>query len=112
MTYRAIIVPTYVGGEFQSHETVTGESVSGVFVHHDKHGRGWVVSTQGGLAVAGAPVGRKLTRERARDLAREAAKLLPDEVRLGQWDGPQWQEQDPDGALTFKAWMIEVNRNG
>lgn len=112
MTERKIIIPSYSGSEFLNHEVVTGETVHGVFVHHDRSGRGWVVATQGGLAVAGAPVGRRLTRQRARELAREAAKLLPDPVRLGRVDGKQWQERDPDGALAFKAWMIEVNKRG
>lgn len=113
MTERKIIIPTsYSGSEFLGHEVVTGETVCGMFVHHDRSDRGWVIATQSGLAVAGAPVGRRLTRQRARELAREAAKLLPDPVRLGRVDGKQWQEWDPDGALTFKAWMIEVNRHG
>ena len=112
MTERKIIIPSYCGSEFLGHETVTGETVGGMFVHHDHRGRGWVVATQGGLAVAGAPIGRVLTRKRARELAREAAKLLPDQVRLGRVNGKQWQEWEPDAALAFKAWMIEVNRHG
>ncbi len=91
--------------------TLPAETVSGLRVHRDRYGRGWVVSTRHGLAVYGAPTrGREIpSRAAARSIAKYLAPYMPEVVLNGTWNGNEW-ERHGHGAQDFRRILVRLNK--
>jgi hypothetical protein len=108
VTIKAVNIDTGIA----QYTTVQGETVSGLYVHPDRIGRGWVVSTKANLAVYGAPAHNSMelhSRHEARRVAKFLAHFMPDEVKSGEWNGKRWTAEDPSGAELFHAAIRDLN---
>lgn len=90
-------------------EQRAGEFVNGLFIHEDKRGDRWRITTGTGLLIdtvmqAGmfVPRGWPINRDQARALAARMSLGVPEEVKDGRWSGEQWVEKDYGSFLSFK----------
>jgi hypothetical protein len=91
-------------GQTSSPRTITGELVNGLLVHPDHNQpERWRIATRTGVTVDTLTQrgGWPLERDQAAAIADVLGKHIPEQVKTGQWTGPQWRERDD---TTFHAY--------
>lgn len=106
-------VPWSAELKFRNHTSVTktGELVNGLFIHADMNNpERWRIATQAGLLIdtVTSRHGWKLDLEQARAVAGLLGEWVPEEIKRGEWTGPEWKRRATVMWFAFETKCREI----